>query len=104
MGQCGYYTAKPRFFLVYKILRSNILKNGAIIITILTIAGCIVVAVLGTSISHIGSTDIHYLKDKDVVHKPEFDQFQQRVIDRLDDIKTVQQVIQEDIKAIRNSN
>jgi len=80
------------------------LKNNATIIAVLTIAGCIIVAVLGTSISHIGSTDIHYPEDKNVIHKPEFDQFQQRIIDRLDDIKDVQHVMQEDIKAIRNGN
>ncbi len=80
------------------------MKNNAITITMLTVAGCIMVAVLGTSISHIGSTDIHYPEDKNVIHKPEFDQFQQRVIDRLDDIKDIQHVMQEDIKSIKNSN
>ncbi len=70
----------------------------------LTVAGCILVAVLGASIGHIGSSDIHQPEDKNVVHKPEFDQFQQRVIDRLDDIKDVQHVMQEDIKAIKNGS
>ena len=80
------------------------MKNNAILITVCSIAGVIVAAVMGTSIGHISSTDIHYPEDKNVVHKPEFDQFQQRVIDRLDDIKKVQHVMQEDIKAIRNGN
>ncbi len=71
-------------------------------IAILTIAGCIMVAVLGASIGHIGSLDIHQPQAKNVVRKPEFDQFQQRVIDRLDDIKDVQQVMQQDIKDIKD--
>jgi len=78
------------------------LKNNAIVITILTIAGCIIAAIMGTSIGHISSLDIHRPQDKNVVHKPEFDQFQQRVIDRLDDIKDVQQTIQQDIRDIKN--
>lgn len=95
---------KASFFLVYKLLKEKILKNNTVLTTICIIAGCIVVAVMGASINHVGSTDIHYLEDKNVVHKPEFQQFQERIIDRLEDIKTVQQVIQEDIKAIRNGN
>jgi len=68
----------------------------------LTIAGCVIVATLGASIGHIGSSDIHQPQDKNVVRKPEFNQFQQRIIDRLDDIKDVQQVMQQDIKDIKN--
>ncbi len=76
------------------------------LIAICAVAGVIVATVLGASISHIGTTEIHQpvIKDTNVVHKPEFDQFQQRVIDRLDDIKDVQHVMQEDIKAIKNGN
>lgn len=80
------------------------MKNNAILITICTVAGVVVAAVMGTSIGHISSLDIHQPIDKSVVRKPEFDQFQKRVIDRLDDIRHVQNIIQEDIKAIRNDN
>lgn len=83
------------------------MKNNAIIIAICAVAGVIVATVLGTSISHIGTTEIHQppvIKDTTVVHKPEFEQFQERIMDRLDDIKDAQKVMQEDIKAIRNGN
>jgi len=80
------------------------LKNNAILITICTVAGVIVAAVMGTSIGHISSLDIHQPQDKNVVHKPEYVEFQKRVIDRLDDIKDVQKVMQEDIKTIKNGN
>ena len=82
------------------------MKNNPILIAICAVAGVVVATVLGTSISHIGTTEIHQpvVQDTNVVHKPEFDQFQQRVIDRLDDIKDVQHVMQEDIKAIKNGN
>ncbi len=80
------------------------MKNNATLIAICAVAGVIIAAVMGTSIGHISSLDIHQPQDQNVVHKPEFQQFQERIIDRLEDIKTVQQVIQEDIKAIRNGN
>lgn len=80
------------------------MKNNTILTTICIIAGCIIVAVMGVSINHVGNIDIHQLKDINVVHQPEFDQFQQRVIDRLDEIKVVQQIIQRDIKDIKNRN
>jgi hypothetical protein len=73
------------------------------IYTICGVAGAVLVAVISVSVAHVGNGDIHPKEDR-VVHKAEFDQFQQRVIDRLDDIKQVQHVIQEDIKAIKNGN
>lgn len=80
------------------------MKNNVILTTICAIAGCIIVAVMGTAVAHVGSMDIHQPQNKNIVRQPEFQQFQERVIDRLDDIKLVQQVMQEDIKAIRNGN
>ncbi len=80
------------------------MKNNAILIAICAVAGVIIAAVMGTSIGHISSLDIHQPQDKNVVHKPEYVEFQQRVIDRLDDIKTVQHAMQEDIRSIRNGN
>lgn len=80
------------------------MKNNAILIAICAVAGVIVATVLGTSISHISSTEIHQpvIKDTNIVHRPEFQQFQERIIDRLDDIKDVQKIMQEDIKSIKN--
>ena len=90
--------------MVYNPLEGKALKNNTLLITLCAVAGSILVAIMGVSITHIGSTDIHYPKDVDVVHVPEFQQFQQRIIDRLDDIKFAQQIMQEDIKTLMKQN
>ena len=82
------------------------MKNNTILTTVAVIGGCIIVAVMGVSMTHVGTPDIHQpvIKDDSVVRKPEFEQFQQRVIDGLDDIKDAQKIMQEDIKHIRNGH
>ncbi len=77
-------------------------NKTAIIVSIIGIAGVIVGVAVSLSMAHVSNFAIHTEKDN-IVTKSEFNQFQQRILDGIDNIQTTQQELRQDIKDVERS-
>ena len=67
-----------------------------IVAAILGVAGLILVTVLSISLAHTADNSVHPEK-KELVTKPEFNQFQERVMDGITDLKGSQRRLQDSL-------
>lgn len=75
-------------------------NKTAIVAAIIGIAGLILVTAISLALAHSTDSSIHPER-KNVITKPEFDQFQERIFDGINDLKKSQRQLGEDIRDIQ---